>query len=375
MTDRINADFLTRPGFRALAALFAAQGWRLWAVGGCVRDVLLNRPVGDIDLCSDAAPDQVIAAAETTGMHCIPTGLAHGTVTVIFGDEPYEITALRQDTETFGRHATVTFTDDLAQDAARRDLTMNALYLTPDGLLVDPLNGLPDLLAQRVRFVGDPARRIAEDYLRILRFFRFFAWYGRPGQADAAALTACAKGRAGLAQLSRERIGQEIRRLLAAPDPVETLNLMQETGVLQDILPGADPAPVTQLGAAGWQARLAALAPFSVTDALRLSKAESRHHDQILRAAEQGWSLDRIGYHLPPDTAVDAAALAGLREPGWQERLTRAAAARLPISAAELPDLSGPAIGTGLRAAETEWIASGFNISKQALIQIAKGQT
>ncbi|MFI0395700.1 CCA tRNA nucleotidyltransferase [Paracoccus jiaweipingae] len=381
MTDR--PAFLSSAGFTRLAGAFAQRGWRLWAVGGCVRDSLLGRRVGDIDLCSDALPQQVMQALGKDGFQVIPTGIDHGTVTVMADGTGFEVTTLRRDLATDGRHATVGFTTDLAEDAARRDFTMNALYMTPDGQVIDPLGGMTDLRAQRVRFVGAPDQRITEDYLRILRFFRFHAWYGRPGQADAAALAACARHRDGIATLSRERVGAEMRKLLAAPDPSGAVALMQGAGLLAAILPGADAPALAALIATeaaiddrgDWPRRLAALlpdAPAPVTG-LRLSRAEARHLNQLTRARQGGWSLDRIGYALPAPVARDAAILCGLAAgPGWREALVRAGQSTLPIAARDLPDLNGPALGAALRAAEDAWVMSGFTLTPADLCATAR---
>ena len=209
-----------------------------------------------------------MALAAAAGLAAVPTGIDHGTVTLLSDGQPFEVTTFRRDVETFGRHATVAFSTDIAEDAARRDFTMNALYAEPDGTLVDPLGGLADLRARRVRFVGDPARRIAEDYLRILRFFRIHAWYGDPaGGLDPEGLAACAALQEGLDSLSRERVGAEIAKLLAARDPAPAVAAMAATGILARVLPGADPralAPLVHLEAGAglaprWQRRLAAL--------------------------------------------------------------------------------------------------------------------
>ena len=217
---RIAGDWLALPATRAVCAALTARGDRALFVGGCVRNALLGRPVADIDIATDALPERTIALAAAAGLHPVPTGLAHGTVTIVADHRPFEVTTFRRDVTTDGRHATVAFSTDLAEDAARRDFTMNALYADPSGAVIDPLDGLSDLLARRVRFVGDPAERIAEDYLRILRFFRIHAWYGDPaGGLDADGLAACAALQDGLDQLSRERVGAEMTKLLAAADP------------------------------------------------------------------------------------------------------------------------------------------------------------
>lgn len=212
---RIAPPWLDAPAPRAVTAALNAAGWRAYYVGGCVRDAALGRTAADIDVATDARPEAVMAAARAAGLKAVPTGIGHGTVTLVHDGAPVEVTTFRRDVETDGRRAVVAFTDDLVEDARRRDFTMNALYATPEGEVVDPLGGLPDLRAGRLRFVGAPADRIAEDALRILRFFRFHAWYGDPRAGlDAEALAACAEAADKVDRLSRERVGAETARLL-----------------------------------------------------------------------------------------------------------------------------------------------------------------
>ncbi len=246
-----------------------------------MRDALIGRPVADIDLATPLPPDAVTRALQAAGLRVIPTGLDHGTVTALSGGRGFEVTTLRRDVATDGRHATVAFTDDWAADAARRDFTFNAMSMARDGTLFDPFGGVADLAAGRVRFVGDPAQRIAEDYLRVLRHFRFLARYGR-AEPDAATLAALADGVPGLALLSPERVWSELKKILAAPDPVAAVALMQRLGVLQAVLPEATNLPALQrLVAADAPAepllRLASLAPGDprpLNERLRLSGAE-----------------------------------------------------------------------------------------------------
>ena len=251
-----------------------AQGDHAYLVGGVVRNALLGQPVDDIDIATDAVPERVIALARAANLRAVPTGIDHGTVTLVHDGRGFEVTTFRRDVETDGRHAVVSFTDDIAQDAARRDFTMNALYADRTGRVLDPVGGLPDLQARRLRFVGDPAQRIREDYLRILRFFRFFARYGR--QADPDAVAACAAHKDGLSGIARERIGAEMRKLLTADDPAPSVALMARTGVLDLLLPGADPVALDALLAQegdtppAWPRRLAAL-HHDPASALRLS--------------------------------------------------------------------------------------------------------
>lgn len=379
---RLPADLLADPALARVLSAMQAAGARVWLVGGAVRNALLGEPVADIDLATDALPAEVTRLAEAAGLRAVPTGIEHGTVTVIADGRGFEVTTLRRDVETDGRHAVVTFTDDLAEDAARRDFTMNALYAAPSGEVIDPVGGLPDLAARRLRFVGEPEARIREDYLRILRFFRFLARYGR--EADPAALAACAGLKPGLARIARERIGAEMRKLLAAPDPGPATALMAETGVLDLLLPGADPARLAALleveraeaAPPHWPRRLAALAGNDAAEALRLSKAEARAQAALRRALAAGWSIDEAGFRLGAETATDLALLRAAEghplPQGWRGRIAQAAEAALPISAADLPGLQGAAIGRALRAAETAWIASGFAMPAPALIDAAR---
>lgn len=374
---RLSADFLDAPGLLTVLAMLTDAGHCGLVVGGAVRNALLDRPVTDIDIATDARPEVVLDLAKAVGLRAVPTGLAHGTVTVIADGRGFEVTTFRRDVATDGRRARVAFTTALAEDAARRDFTMNALYADADGRVIDPLGGLPDLRAGRLRFVGDAQARIAEDYLRILRFFRFHAHYGRPGHADADALAACAAGRDGLARISAERIGAEMRKLLAAPDPSEALALMAETGVLAQVLPGVDARAMLRLIAAEaaadappeWLRRLGVLNAPQAADRLRLSRAEASHLDRL--AAAQRMDPAAAAFHFGPDLARDAVLLAqaaGCQPPAdWAARID--AARPLPIRAADLAPLSGPALGAGLRRAETAWIESGFSAPRAALIR------
>jgi poly(A) polymerase len=384
---RIDGPWLAAPRTRAVAAALTGAGYRALFVGGCVRNALLGHPVADIDIATDARPEAVIDAAAAAGLHPVPTGLAHGTVTVVSGGQPFEVTTFRRDVETFGRHATVAFSTELAEDAARRDFTMNALYAEPDGTLVDPLGGLADVRARRVRFVGDPERRIAEDYLRILRFFRIHAWYGDPaGGLDADGLAACAALQGGLDGLSRERVGAEVAKLLAAPDPAPSIAAMAATGILARVLPGAEPAPLAplvHLEAAAevpprWQRRLAALGwREDWADRLRLSRADAKALAAAAAALAAGEPDAVAAYRHGADAARDAAlvraaSLGGAPPPELEVELARGAAAVLPVRAADLP-LTGRALGAALRRIEERWLASGLRLDAAALLREADG--
>ncbi|MGC1488809.1 MAG: CCA tRNA nucleotidyltransferase, partial [Albidovulum sp.] len=213
---RIVADWITDQDLQLVLRLIRDGGHQALLVGGCVRNGLLGVPVDDVDIATDAHPERVSALAKAAGLRVVPTGIEHGTVTIVANSKPFEVTTFRRDVETDGRRATVAFATNIQDDAARRDFTMNALYADHAGQVIDPLGGLPDLQARRVRFVGGPQDRIREDYLRILRFFRFHARYGDPALGlDADGLAACAELADGIKTLSRERIGHEMRKLLA----------------------------------------------------------------------------------------------------------------------------------------------------------------
>ena len=378
---KISGDWLTRPATQALCAALQAGGHRVFFVGGCVRNALLGEMVGDLDLATDALPEKVVRFVEAAGFKAIPTGIDHGTVTVLAGGLPHEITTFRRDVQTDGRHAVVAYSTDLAQDAARRDFTMNALYADPSGEVIDPLGGLPDLRARRLRFVGEPAQRIREDYLRILRFFRFSATYGDPALGmDAEGLAACAELADGIDGLSRERIGAEMRKLLSARDPAPALASMAASGVLRHVLSGADPryvAPLVHLEAGApprWQRRLVVLGGQDWDNALRLSRSEqglmARLRDQVGNAL----SPAALGWRLGPDAGADAvlARAAVLESPlpdDWKADVARGAASRFPVTAADLmPALAGPALGAKLAELESRWLASDLRLSRDDLL-------
>ena len=229
----VDGPWITEPATQAVCAAMADQGFQVYFVGGCVRNALLGVEVSDIDLASDALPEDTIRCAEAAGLRAIPTGIEHGTIAVVSGGVAHEITTFRSDVETHGRRAEVRFSKSVKEDAERRDFTMNAIYAGPDGTILDPLNGLPDLVRRHVRFIGDAGQRIQEDYLRSLRFFRFTAWYGDPALGiDSEGLAAVAAHLDGLSGLSRERVGAEIKKLLAAPDPSMAVAAMAPIGAV-----------------------------------------------------------------------------------------------------------------------------------------------
>ena len=377
---RITGHWLERDETQRVLACLTSGGWQALLVGGCVRNALIGAEVADVDIATDARPETVTELAEKAGFHVVPAGIDPGTVTGVSGGIPHAAATFRRDVETDGRRAVVAFSDRIAEDAARRDFTMNALYAQADGQVIDPLGGLPDLLARRLRFVGDAETRIREDYLRILRFFRFHAWYGDPQEGlDPDGLAACAAFSAGLETISRERIGAEMRKLLAAPDPAPAVAAMAQAGVLRQVLPGAEPrarAPLVHLEGGlppRWQRRLAVLGGQDRDARLRLSNPEKRQMaalDQALSSLDSpavlGW---RIGAEGGADAILARAALMGAPTPeGWQAEVARGAAAEFPVKAADLPDLSGAALGRRLKELEQEWCSSGLRLDKAQLL-------
>ncbi len=380
---QITEDWITTPATQAVCAALTDAGAQALFVGGCVRNALLQVPVSDIDISTDAHPDHVMTLAENAGLKAIPTGIDHGTITVVSGGIPHEVTTFRRDVETDGRRAVVAFSDKVEEDAARRDFTMNALYARPDGAILDPLNGLSDLQVRRVRFIGTAQNRIREDYLRSLRYFRFHAWYGDAEAGfDADALSAIAETLDGLSGLSRERVGAELLKLLGAPDPAPSVAAMRQAGVLAQILPGAEDRALPILIKLEQDAdatpdpirRLAAIASPEVAGTLRLSKAQLQRLIRMRDEAVGQASIAELGFRYGAQGGLHETLLrcAFLEHP-WSAQmagdLKAGAAARFPIKAQDLiPDFTGPALGRKLAELEARWIASGFTLNRKDLL-------
>ncbi len=393
----------SEPTRKVMAALTAHGEARF--VGGCVRDALVGRAVADIDIATPLTPDQVTAALTAAGLKAIPTGIEHGTVTAVADGRPYEITTLRRDVETDGRRAVVAFTHDWAEDAARRDFRLNALYLDTEGTLFDPTaEGVADARAGRIVFVGEAETRIREDYLRILRFFRFFAWYGR-GEPDAVALKACAELRDGLKSLSGERVSKELLKLLAADDPRPTVRLMASTGVLAVLLPEAEglrrfeglvEIETSQLFSCDPVMRLAALLPDDrdavMGSALRL-RLPNAVRDRLLAAVPgepplASWmsprEVRRAIYRLGPEPFRDrvlkawAAADRTAVHPQWRMLYTYPdtwTPPPFPITSDEIKAAGvaeGPLFGRVRREVEDWWIDMDFTDDRMAAIERLK---
>jgi poly(A) polymerase len=371
---------------RLLAALGAGEGKTRY-VGGCVRDSLLGLAVSDVDLATRIPPDDVIKRLEAARIKAVPTGLAHGTVTAVIGGAPIEVTTLRRDVATDGRRATIAYTQDWREDAARRDFTINALSADPSrGEVFDYFGGLADLEAGQVRFIGDPLQRIAEDHLRILRFFRFHARFGR-SEPDPAALDACAARANDLMALSRERIADELLKLLGLPDPAPTVKLMIDRKILRPVLPeirmadrlaalvaaeraaGIAPDPIRRL------ASLLPAEPEVAADVAARLRLSNRAAKRLAAAAERlVLAPEILAYRIGAASAVDRILLHGEPGPGlkalesWQRP-------RLPVGGGDLIAMglsAGPAVAATLHAIEEEWLRAGFPADKETVRALAR---
>ena len=379
-------DWLSRAPVAPVLEALEGTGHRAFVVGGAVRNAIMGRPVRDFDVATSATPDEVAAAF---GKHArvVPTGVGHGTVTVVLGAFAVEVTTFRRDVATDGRRAVVAFSTDPGEDARRRDFTMNAIYLDRRGAVLDPVGGVADARAGRLRFIGAPDDRIREDYLRALRYFRLFAEYGDPTKGfDTAAVSAIAANLDGLALLSVERVTDEVLKLLAAPDPAFAIAGMERSGVLTAILPGAATTAFFELVHIEAAAQVAPdpirrLAALTFDCPLRLSRKDAQKFDrlQALRGAATG--IAEIAWREGATLALDTALLraAGLSQPFEHDRVGRdiahAAAAVRPISARDLmDDLRGRALGEALDRATAAWIASDFTLTREALLAIARNE-
>ena len=399
-----HAAWLTTGPLPRLMDVLDRDGEEARVVGGAVRNALLDMPIHEVDVATTATPEEVVRRVTAAGFKPVPTGIEHGTITVVIDKQPFEVTTLRRDMETDGRHAKVAFGRDWKTDAERRDFTINALSATRDGTVYDYVGGLADLPERRVRFIGEPKKRIEEDYLRILRFFRFHAAYGPGGHPYTEGIVACIAGRAGLDALSRERVRMEVMKLVVAPHAVPTLISMADAGLLLRVLGGVSylasfenmakaeaavglaPDPVRRLGALGV---LVAEDAERLWQKLRLANAE---HERLASLAE-GWRRmsPALGekearvllYRLGPQAFTDHALLAWARsvssssDVNWRELATlpqRWTAPVFPLKAADFMKRGidkGPALGAALRAAEEAWVKAGFPADAIALSEIA----
>ncbi len=391
-----DAPWRARPGMAQLLAALGTSDGETRIVGGAIRDTLLGIEVNDVDLATRLAPDAVIGRLKSAHIKSVPTGLAHGTVTAIVGGAPVEVTTLRRDVSTDGRRATIAYTDDWREDAARRDFTINAFYADPDtGEIFDYFGGLADLEARRVRFIGDPLTRIAEDHLRILRFFRFHARFGA-GDPDTAGLEACTQRANDLMALSRERIADELLKLLGLPDPAVTVRLMVERGILKAVLPEITGEGVVRLEALIRRERTADVAPeplrrlaallpadpglaAALSARLRLSnKAVKRI---VAAAGRQAADADRplaLAYRIGGEEAIDRLLLGDEGDELTSEKVRRLdgyVRPRFPISGGDLIAMGlspGPVVAATMQAIEREWLEGGFVLDAEEVRQLAR---
>lgn len=408
-----DAAWLRDARLQSLLAVLSADGEEARVAGGAVRNALLGQPVADVDIATTCLPQETVRRVEAAGFKAVPTGIDHGTVTVVVKGEPFEVTTLRADVDTDGRHAKVAFGRDWKVDAERRDFTINALYATADGAIVDLVGGLADIESRTLRFIGDAEARIREDYLRILRFYRFFAWYGR-GRPDAEGVKASARLKDGLDRLSAERVWAELRKLLSAPDPSRALLWMRQAGVLSRILPesekwgidaihglarteaelGWEPDPLLRLASivapdAGRMEAMARrlkmsgeererLVVWAATPKIAPGIAETELARRLYCGSRQG-ILDRLRLDyaaarwkaLQDDAAlIDAGRFSRLVAfaDGWQKPA-------FPLTGADLLGLGmqkGPALGKALKTLEDGWIEANFTTDRTVLIERAK---
>ncbi|MBB3233462.1 CCA tRNA nucleotidyltransferase [Phyllobacterium endophyticum] len=403
------ADWLEDPSLQRLLSALAADGEAARIVGGAVRNTLLGQEVSDIDIATTCPPGETSRRAAVAGFKVVPTGIDHGTITVVADGKAFEVTTLRADLETDGRHAEVAYGRDWHADASRRDFTINALYADADGTVVDLVGGLADIESRTLRFIGDPEQRIREDYLRILRFFRFFAWYGR-GRPESEGLKACARMKDGLTRLSAERIWTELKKLLSAPDPSRALLWMRQAGVLTVALPESEKWGIDTIHALvkaeqdlKWEAdallRLESIIPpqpdriADIAEKLKLSNSERGRLEawaattspqpdisepafaKILYRCDKQGMRDRLRLALVTARAGALNDDAAMRRAGYLSKLLDYLEIYekpiFPISGGDIVAAGfkkGPEIGAVQRALEDEWIRSGFTLERDKLL-------
>ena len=375
--------WLRNPSAQKLSKLYKNFGYQVLFVGGCVRNTILKMPVTDIDLATDAQPEEIIKIAKENNIRFVPTGLAHGTITLIIDNKNYQITTFRTDFDHDGRYAKVEFTESLLLDASRRDLTINALYCNHVGEVIDPLNGLDDIKKQKIKFIGNPNERIKEDNLRILRFFRFQAIYGNKNlEIDSIALEACHNHKSKLAALSKERITSELRKILSAPNPLEVIIKMNETGVLNELF---QKVSIDSLEAylkteekfkinINWLGRLLSLQVTQEEESLKLTRCEFKFLKQTKSAIENQIHVLEFSYYNGVENGKIYSILQNFRHniilsKNLLNQINSLATKKFPITAKDLmPEINGKKLGKALRSLEDRWIKSNFTLSKKELL-------
>ena len=375
--------WLRNPSAQKLSKLYKSFGYQVLFVGGCVRNTILKMPVTDIDLATDAQPEEIIKIAKENNIRFVPTGLVHGTITLIIDNKNYQITTFRTDFDHDGRYAKVEFTESLLLDASRRDLTINALYCNHVGEVIDPLNGLDDIKKQKIKFIGNPNERIKEDNLRILRFFRFQAIYGNKNlEIDSIALEACHNHKSKLAALSKERITSELRKILSAPNPLEVIIKMNETGVLNELF---QKVSIDSLEAylkteekfkinINWLGRLLSLQVTQEEESLKLTRCEFKFLKQTKSAIENQIHVLEFSYYNGVENGKIYSTLQNFKHniilsKNLLNQINSLATKKFPITAKDLmPEISGKKLGKALRSLEDRWIKSNFTLSKKELL-------
>ena len=383
MNDKIKKSLINQTA-KKLFKVFAESGYDIYFVGGCVRDCLLSLPIKDIDLATTALPSEIIKVAKENGVKAIKTGFQFGTITLIYEKVQYQVTTFRKDVETDGRRAIVTFSKSITTDASRRDLTINALYADIDGTIVDPLNVIKDLKSRKIKFIGNPQQRILEDHLRILRFFRFLAWFRKGNtEIDPESLKACISLKEKLITLSGERTGEEMKKILSAPNPVKTLELMARTGILQLVIPNAKLCQLHTLikfekqskCPIKWTTRIALMTNSKLKTIWKLSNVDHKLVTRLQKLKQSDDSIEKIAYLYGKDIsfqyAIMRSAISKDNLKNIDTRVTLGVNSVFPVTAKDLTEnYQGPALGKMLKKLQDIWIDSDFSLTKMDLLKI-----
>ena len=378
-------DWLSHPSINYLSTVFQRSGYEILFVGGCIRNTILKKQVNDVDIATAATPEEIIKICKKNNIKAIPTGVKHGTITIVIDEKTYQITTFRIDEKNDGRHASVKFIDSLELDASRRDLTINALYCDVDGKIIDPLKAFGDLRLGIVRFIGDPNKRILEDHLRILRFFRFYALYGdKKKNLNPTALDACKKHRKKLKKISKERVTLEVKKLLAASQPISTIKNMDKINILNQIIGNCEIGPFIKYVdfeqkykiQISWLGRLLSLQNNSDYKMILLTKKENRIITKLNEAILKNVDPIEFSYY----NGIELGLIYSLLQNSFEKRelnkslinqISSITTNLFPVKAADLgPKYHGKEIGNKLYELESKWIKSKFKLSKAQLLRM-----
>ena len=381
--NKLENNWLNQPSAQCLSKAFKNYGHQALFVGGCVRNSILKVPVTDIDMATDALPETIIRISKENNFKFIPTGLTHGTITIIIDKIAYQITTFRSDIANDGRHAKVEFTTSLLLDASRRDLTINALYCDSNGKIIDPLNVLKDLNNRIIKFIGDPNKRIAEDYLRILRFFRFQEIYGNELlEINLPALNACREYKSKLATLSKERTTSELRKLFSSNNPTRTIIKMIDTGILNQLFESCSVNSFVSYIKAekkykikiNWIGRLLSLQGSNIEEVLTLTRRELKMIKYTKKAIKQNMPIFEFSYYNGMEYGIMYLLLQhGMKKTILNEisinKVSSIVTRKFPVTAKDLmPKLKGKKLGDELKKLESQWIKSDFTLNKNQLL-------